>query len=50
MRIPQNHKELHNNDIRVNHKTVRKLMKQLGLVCQVRSKGSTVLTKAKLEK
>ena len=31
-------KELHNNDIRVNHKTVRKLMKQLGLVCQVRSK------------
>ena len=31
-------KELHNNDIRVNHKTVRKLMKQLGLVCQVRAK------------
>ena len=31
-------KELHNNDIRVNHKTVRKLMKQLGLVCQVRVK------------
>ena len=31
-------KELHNNDICVNHKTVRKLMKQLGLVCQVRSK------------
>lgn len=29
-------KELHNNDICVNHKTVRKLMKQLGLVCQVR--------------
>ena len=26
-------KELHNNDICVNHKTVRKLMKQLGLVC-----------------
>lgn len=31
-------KELHNNDICVNHKTVRKLMKQLGLVCQVRAK------------
>lgn len=31
-------KELHNNDICVNHKTVRKLMKQLGLVCQVRVK------------
>ena len=30
--------ELHNNDICVNHKTVRKLMKQLGLVCQVRAK------------
>lgn len=29
-------KKLHNNDICVNHKTVRKLMKQLGLVCQVR--------------
>lgn len=43
-------KELHNNDICVSHKTVRKLMKQLGLVCQVRAKGSTVLTKAKLEK
>ena len=31
-------KELHNNDICVNHKTVRKLMKQLGLVCQIRAK------------
>jgi len=31
-------KDLHNNDICVNHKTVRKLMKQLGLVCQVRAK------------
>ncbi len=31
-------KELHNNDICVNHKTVQKLMKQLGLVCQVRAK------------
>ena len=31
-------KELHNNDICVNHKTVRKLMKQLGLICQVRAK------------
>ena len=30
--------ELHNNDICVNHKTVQKLMKQLGLVCQVRAK------------
>lgn len=30
--------ELHNNDICVNHKTVRKLMKQLGLVCQVRAR------------
>ena len=31
-------KELHNNDICVNHKTVQKLMKQLGLVCRVRAK------------
>ena len=31
-------KELHNNDICVNHKTVQRLMKQLGLVCQVRAK------------
>ena len=31
-------KELHNNNICVNHKTVQKLMKQLGLVCQVRVK------------
>ena len=30
--------ELHNNDICVNHKTVRKLMKQLGLVCHVRER------------
>ena len=30
--------ELHNNDICVNHKTVQKLMKQLGVVCQVRAK------------
>ena len=30
--------ELHNNDICVNHKTVQKLMKQLGLVCLVRAK------------
>ena len=30
--------ELHNNDICVNHKTVQKLMKQLGLVCQGRAK------------
>ncbi len=31
-------KELHNNNICVNHKTVQKLMKQLGLVCRVRAK------------
>ena len=30
--------ELHNNDICVNHKTVQKLMKQLGLVCHVRER------------
>ena len=30
--------ELHNNDICVNHKTVRKLIKQLGLVCHVRER------------
>ena len=30
--------ELHNNDICVNHKTVQKLMKQLGLVCYVRER------------
>ena len=43
-------KELHNNDICVNHKTVRKLMKQLGLVCQVRAKGSTSSYKGEVEK
>ena len=31
-------RELHNNDICVNHKTVQKLMKQLGLVCHVRER------------
>lgn len=30
--------ELHNNDVRVNHKTVQKLMKQMGLVCHVRER------------
>ena len=30
--------ELHNNDICINHKTVQKLMKQLGLVCHVRER------------
>jgi putative transposase len=31
-------KELNNNDICVNHKTVRKLMEKLGLACQVHTK------------
>ena len=30
--------ELHNNGIYINHKTVQKLMKQLGLVCHVRER------------
>ena len=30
--------ELHNNGICINHKTVQKLMKQLGLVCHVRER------------
>ena len=30
--------ELHNNGLFVNHKTVQKLMRQLGLVCQVRAR------------
>ena len=30
--------ELHNNGIYINHKTVQKLMKQLGLVCHVRQR------------
>lgn len=30
--------ELHNRDIPLNHKTVQKLMKELGLVCRVRIK------------
>ena len=30
--------ELHSRKIRLNHKTVQRLMKQLGLVCRVRMK------------
>lgn len=40
--------ELHKRKIYLNHKTVRKLMKELDLVCHVRMKN-IVLIKVKLE-